>query len=413
MPYYSFIILCYNNNELTKQAIETLINSLEDTYIDQGIEIIVVDNGSVDSTEEVVKNIILSNIKEKIEIVYVGLMENMGYPVGINIGLSHCRGEIIGVLNNDLIFPNNWFNGLVEVLETDETIGVAAPYLSYAYGIQRTDVRLYSIDEINSFSKEFISKNKGKITYITRVIGACMIIKRQVLEEVGGNDFFFGIGHFDDDDWCLRIRIAGYKIAVVGSSFVYHMGSKTFKTVKENINHFVSINRSKFYRKWKLTKDKNIDGVYIDREEYIKKNPYVRDRDYIPSKYTKYQICEDTALDKKGNKILFTADWENGYSKWKEKLEEIIINHEDDRIHLWIPSNYFNYYNVVNSIKMNFLRKLDSNNIKNIIYVEENIKHMDILEFINEFDGVIKIEEDFVNKYIVYLADKLRKKIYL
>ncbi|MCT4686671.1 glycosyltransferase family 2 protein [Vallitalea sp.] len=413
MPYYSFIILCHNNNELTKQAIETLINSLEITFIDRGIEIIVVDNGSIDSTELVVKNIISSNTKQKIEIIYIRLIENRGYPVGINIGLSHCRGEIIGVLNNDLIFPVNWFNGLVEVLENNQIIGVAAPYLSYAYGIQGTDVRFNSIDEINVFSKEFISKNKGNITYITRVIGACMIIKRQVLQEVGGNDFFFGIGHFDDDDWCLRIRIAGYKIAVVGSSFVYHIGSKTFKTIKEDINHFVSINRSKFYRKWKLSKDRNINSVYIDREEYIKKNPYVRDRDYIPSSYTRYQICDNSNLDKKGNKILFIADWENEYSKWKEKLEKTINNHEYNRIYLWIPSNYYNFHNVVSSIKMNTLRKFNSDNINNVIYINENIRHRDILGFINEFDDIVQIEEDFVNKYIVYLANKLRKKIYL
>lgn len=412
MPYYSFVILCYNNYELTKQAIETLINSLNETFINKGIEIIIIDNGSNDSTKEVVENIIVSNKKEKIEIIYVKLLENMGYPVGINIGLSYCRGEIIGVLNNDLIFPNNWLNALVELLEIDESIGVAVPYLSYAYGIQRTDVRFNSLDEINSFSKEFINKNKEKVTYITRVIGACMILKRQVLKEVGGNDFFFGIGHFDDDDWCLRIRMAGYKIAVVGGSFVYHMGSKTFKTVKENINNFVSINRSKFYRKWRLTNDRNINNVYIDREKYIKKNHYNKGRDFIPCNYNDYQICENIDLDEKDHKTLVIADWENVYSKWKEKLEVVINNPDYDRILLWIPSNYFNFYNVVNSIKMKILSKVDSIDIKKVLYIDDNIEHMNILRFVNEFDSVVKIKGDFINKYIVYLADELGIKIY-
>lgn len=410
MPYYSFLILCYNNCELTRQAVKTLMESFEEDIISRGIEIIVVDNGSSDSTEEVIKNIISSNDSQKVEIIYKKLVENMGYPVGINIGLSYCRGEIIGVLNNDLIFSHNWFNGLVDTLEVDNTIGVVAPYLSYAYGIQGINVRFNSLDEINSFAEGFINTNKDKLTYTTRVIGACMIIKRQVLEEVGGNDFFFGIGNFDDDDWCLRIRMAGYKIAVVGSSFVYHMGSKTFKTVRENINHFVSINRSKFYRKWRLTKDRNTDNVYFDREEYIKRNIYDRDIEYIPCDYNNYELT-NIDFDANDYRTLVVADWENIYSRWKEKLETIISNDEYGKIILWIPNNYFDFYNVVKVIKTNIFSKVNSSDRDKIMFIDNNIRHIDILGFINKFDTIVKIDSDFVNRYIVYLADRLKKKI--
>lgn len=52
MPYYSFVLLCYNNWELTNQAITTLNDSISDTYKQKGIEIIVVNNGSIDDTKK-------------------------------------------------------------------------------------------------------------------------------------------------------------------------------------------------------------------------------------------------------------------------------------------------------------------------------------------------------------------------
>ena len=50
MPYYSFVILCYNNWNLSKQAITSLIESLHPSYFERGIELIIVNNGSVDET---------------------------------------------------------------------------------------------------------------------------------------------------------------------------------------------------------------------------------------------------------------------------------------------------------------------------------------------------------------------------
>ena len=64
--------------------------------------------------------------KDLIQIKTIHNDENLGYPVGINCGLEHCKGEIITILNNDLVFPENWFDGLVKTIENDSTIGAVA-----------------------------------------------------------------------------------------------------------------------------------------------------------------------------------------------------------------------------------------------------------------------------------------------
>ena len=87
MPYYSFVILCYNKWELTKQAITTLIESLSISHKKKEIELIIVNNGSDDETKEGIEQI-KKLYSHEIEIVPVHLKENMGYSVGINMGLD-------------------------------------------------------------------------------------------------------------------------------------------------------------------------------------------------------------------------------------------------------------------------------------------------------------------------------------
>ncbi|GKX30830.1 hypothetical protein SH1V18_33100 [Vallitalea longa] len=403
MPYYSFVILCYNNSGLTKQAVETLIASFDVNVIGKGIEIIVVDNGSVDDTQKVIDELKTVYNKKNIEIINIKLPQNMGYPVGVNMGLSYCRGKIIGVLNNDLIFPKDWLNGIVYLLTSDKKIGFAAPYLSYASGIQSTRVRLNSLEEINKYAENFIKENKDKVTYTSRVIGACIILKRCVLETIGGNDFFYGLGHFDDDDWCLRARLAGYKIAVTGNSFVYHMGSKTFRSIRRNMNHYVTINRSKFHRKWELTTDTQKSSVYVNREKYVDEHNYGREEHFIPYEFD-YDVKHETN-NKKTNKILLVANWDNIYSRWKDKLLRVLYKlNENEEIYVWIPNNYFHFHQKVNMIRGIIGKKL---NQQKVSFMNDSVNHIDLIEFICEYDSVISVNCDFVNKYIVYHANEL------
>ncbi|CAG9610676.1 glycosyltransferase family 2 protein [Pseudoneobacillus rhizosphaerae] len=88
MPYYSFVLLCFNKWNLTKQAITTLIESLNPSYFEWGIELIIVNYGSVDETKfSLIK--MERKYKDKLQMKTVHLDEIIGYPVGINSGLEH------------------------------------------------------------------------------------------------------------------------------------------------------------------------------------------------------------------------------------------------------------------------------------------------------------------------------------
>ena len=61
-----------------------------------------------------------------------------------------------------------------------------------------------------------------------RLTGCCLLVRREVLQKVGAFDERYGIGFFEDDDWCIRAREAGFELLVALNVFIHHFGSRTF-----------------------------------------------------------------------------------------------------------------------------------------------------------------------------------------
>ena len=63
---------------------------------------------------------------------------------------------------------------------------------------------------------------------VNRLVGFCLLIRREVIEAIGLLDEQFGVGCFEDDDYCLRAIQAGYRAVIAGDAFVHHFGGRTF-----------------------------------------------------------------------------------------------------------------------------------------------------------------------------------------
>jgi GT2 family glycosyltransferase len=397
MPRYSFVLLCFNKWNLTKQAITTLIDSLSPTYFDLGIELIIVNNGSVDETKFGL-NKMERKYKDRLQIKSVHLDENVGYPAGINCGLEHCSGEIITIISNDLVFPENWLDGLVCAIENDHTIGVAVPYLTYASGPQHTGASFQSLDEMKVYAQNFMESNKNTIFYLNRVIGAVMVFRKKVIDLIGGNDFWYGVGNYDDDDWSLRIRISGHRLALVGSSFVHHLGSMTYREDSYSYSSALEVNYQKFIKKWKLS---SFD--YFAKEKLIVETPLIHEVHFLPVKKEHFEETNRkwlTKLDKL--KCLFVADWSSSQSLWRQKLAELqTYDLEGTTFYFWIPSNYFENETIQKQIS-----DISLNKDLDIVFINESIPTIHVLSFISEFDLFGKVDGDCVNRYIKRLAQQ-------
>lgn len=235
----SIILLTYNQLEVSKKCFESLAKY---TNKDQ-VEIIVVDNGSTDGTREYLKN--------NTSFITILNDKNMGFAGGCNQGIEVATGDNLLFLNNDTIVTENWLEAMLALLYSKESIGMVGPVSNYVSGLQRINVDYQSDDEINEFALKYCVKVKGQSKRVLRLVGFCLLVKRELIDILKGFDERFKFGSFEDDDICLRTVLEGYELHIALDSFVHHYGHVTFKGNSDiNINQLYIENRIRFLEKW-------------------------------------------------------------------------------------------------------------------------------------------------------------------
>lgn len=235
----SIIILTYNNLEYNKMCIESIRK-----YTKKGsYEIIVVDNNSNDGTVEW--------LKEQSDLKIIFNKENLGFPKGCNQGIeiSEEDNDIL-LLNNDTIVTPNWLENLKKCLYSDKENGAVGAITNNCSYYQSIPVNYKSINEMLEFAKENNESNSEKWEQRIKLVGFCLLIKREVVQKVGLLDERFSPGNFEDDDYSYRIQKAGYKLYLCNDTFIHHFGSISFKKQPEKYRNIMSINSEKFKEKW-------------------------------------------------------------------------------------------------------------------------------------------------------------------
>ncbi|WP_051287428.1 glycosyltransferase family 2 protein [Paenibacillus taiwanensis] len=234
----SIIILTRNQFHLTVLCLESIRK-----YTPQPYEIIVVDNGSADLTP--------TYLKIQPDITLICNEDNAGFAAGCNQGLAVATGETILFLNNDTVVTPQWLTSMLEVLYSSPDIGMVGPLTNYSSGHQIIPVTYTDLLDLNSFASEHAKRHQGSTTEVRRLIGFCMLVRRSVLDEVGGFDELYGLGNFEDDDLCLRVARAGYRLLIANASFIHHVGHATMNDIKkDNVQHLMAVNRHRAKEKW-------------------------------------------------------------------------------------------------------------------------------------------------------------------
>lgn len=239
----SLIVLTYNQlEEGTIPCLESILR-----YTPEGqYELVLVDNASSDGTPEY----LTSSFKGKDNVKLILNKENKGYAGGNNDGLRAATGDCIVLLNNDTMVTPGWLESLLCPIENDRTIGMICPITNSA-GNEQT-VLLPSLNEHNyvEVAGRYTRKNAGHLFETGKLGFYCVAMRRDVLEKVGLLDENFGLGMFEDDDYCLRVLKAGYRLVINEGCFVYHKGSLSFnKLERGEYRRTFERNREYFQRK--------------------------------------------------------------------------------------------------------------------------------------------------------------------
>jgi len=242
----SIIVLTYN--QLVNATIPCIESIYGNTNSDQ-FELIVVDNNSSDGTAEY-----LESIKPKYDNLKLILNKsNRGYAGGNNDGLKIAKGDFVILLNNDTLVTPKWLSNLLSPFEKDSAVGLVGPVTNNSQNEQC--LALNGINPVNyeTLSQAYTSKNSGLWFETSRLIFFCVAIKKEVTEKIGLLDEKFKRGFYEDDDYCVRVRKAGYKLAIAEDSFVYHHCGLTFTNAFENFEfaELLATNKKLFSKKHK------------------------------------------------------------------------------------------------------------------------------------------------------------------
>jgi GT2 family glycosyltransferase/Flp pilus assembly protein TadD len=258
-PLTSIIILTHNQLDYTRKCLASVLKHTPEPF-----ELIMVDNGSSDGTVEYLQSVFKDN-KSEIRIKVIQNQQNLGFAAANNQGMAAAKGDYILLLNNDVVVTRGWLQRLAACAEKDIQIGLVGPRTNCVAGPQRVAQVSYdvnSLEGLEQFAAEFANQHKGQHTEQWRVVGFCMLIKRQVIDRIGGLDTRYGIGNFEDDDFCIRVRLAGFKARIAKDCFVHHFGGQTFKGAKIDYHDSLNKNWQIFKHKWNIPMDTPVGPTY-------------------------------------------------------------------------------------------------------------------------------------------------------
>ncbi|WP_343066721.1 glycosyltransferase [Dissulfurirhabdus thermomarina] len=238
----SIVILTYNQLRYTKRCVESL-----EAHTPEPHEVIFVDNGSTDGT----RKWLARRVKRHPRWRLVANEKNLGFSKGCNQGIQAARGRTILLLNNDVVVTEGWLSGLLECLESAPDVGIVGPMTNEISGPQRVPEPGYrTLEELPAYAAAFREAHRHRRIPCRRIVGFCMLFRRELVERIGPLDERFGTGNFEDDDFCLRAAVAGYRNLIAGDVFIHHYGSRSFAGNRVDYASSMAGNRDRFREKW-------------------------------------------------------------------------------------------------------------------------------------------------------------------
>jgi N-acetylglucosaminyl-diphospho-decaprenol L-rhamnosyltransferase len=263
----SVIILTWNSEKYVERCLASLMDSLAS----MNYEIILVDNGSTDHTLGIVR-------KSFPHVSIIVNEKNVGVAPARNQGIRASHGTYILILDIDTYVHKNAVTRLVTHMEDNKKVGLCGPQLCYEDGTVQNSCRRFPLlhtkilRRINTgWAKKIIKdeyyfseneKTDKDFIDVDYVIGACQLIRREAVQDVGLLDdkIFYGP---EDVDFCLRLWMSGWKVQYLPGAKVIHFEQRitkkrffsyvTFKHIQGLMYYFVkhryAFSRESVYRR--------------------------------------------------------------------------------------------------------------------------------------------------------------------
>ncbi|AWB46177.1 glycosyl transferase family 2 [Paenibacillus sp. CAA11] len=223
----SIIIVNFNTCDMTMDCLNSVYNS----KIEFNYEVILVDNHSSDGSPEMIP-------KQYPQVKFIANKDNLGFAKANNQGMGIASGRYVLLLNSDTIVQPDTFQNMIRFMDNAPDVGAAGckvilpdgsldrackrgnptPSASfyYAFGFSKMFPK---VPKFNQYQLGYLDPNDSYP--VDCLVGAFMIVRKEVIEQVGGLDeeyFMYG----EDIDWCYRIKQAGWNVYYKGDTYIVH-----------------------------------------------------------------------------------------------------------------------------------------------------------------------------------------------
>ena len=222
------IVVNYNAGALLAACVQSAL-------AENARKVIIVDNGSQDDSLALVEKV---QDPERIQVIRNG--NNLGFSAACNIGATVSNASTLLFLNPDSVLAPGTLQRMIEVLESDPGIGMVGGMLRNPDGTEQPGgrrqfptpkqafVRAFGLSRLarwfpNLFADFSLHEHPlpTQPVAVEAISGACMLVKRKALQEVGLWDEGYFL-HCEDLDWCMRFHLKGWQVVFVPDAPVIH-----------------------------------------------------------------------------------------------------------------------------------------------------------------------------------------------
>jgi len=153
------------------------------------------------------------------------------------------------------------------ILQKNPRLGMIGPVSNTVWNVQKIRSDYHTVDEMHKWVEYYTSQQKCDYWAVNMLGFFCLMMKREVFEKVGFLDENYGVGMFEDDDYCRRVKEAGYELGYTKRVFIHHKGSASFGNLSSREYETIwEKNKAYFENKWGIKWSNDLLGFVNNKE---------------------------------------------------------------------------------------------------------------------------------------------------
>lgn len=234
----SILVPVYGNARLCLRCLRSV-----QAYSPPNVELVIVDDASPDDSRVVLE----AWCRQHATPLHVNA-QNLGFPATVNRAAKLAQGELLVILNSDVVVTPGWLEGLCQALRDHPRAGLIGPRGSDTGDVATLSGQYRTVPELEAFAASLAGRRARRVDKLSLF---CALVPRRHFEATGGLDEGYDRGMFDDDDLCRALAARGLEVLLCESVFVHHSAGASFRRLspREYMARF-EVNRARFEHKW-------------------------------------------------------------------------------------------------------------------------------------------------------------------